>query len=628
MSKVKRLNFFEDEHQEIKKETSVESKIIYVDQDQTKPKAKKNEIGLNLDPKVKSVLDELTKYCTKYKYSNCIDEINKITKSIKYDKFKVAVVGEFSRGKSSLINKVLGEDVLAVGNLPTTAMLTKVSYNARKQFVYMNANGAKVELPFTKEVWKQLSADPEKKDPTGAVFIGSNQEWLKENKIEIIDTPGAGDLNENRRKILNESIIGTDGVIITISALAALSSTEEFFIRERILAQRFPHLMVVITRLDQIEEQDRVELLQYVKAKLDYIEKDLPLFVNDDFEELQEVMPDVSFGVEAIKKTIIQWANYEGNTKLKNEYISNSLMYVAGVIADDIENKQILSALDIEKQKEFVSQQKINLSSMRIDWENLNNKMLQRCNECISQIGAKIRDRVEFLVEQLQYESSHSNNLKNWWEVDYPFKIKTELMKISMSLDADLNKKIEMDVVWFNKQINEKFKQHVSYSKSTLADKSVFKAIKPDKNMEFNDINAKQNKIRIGTGIVSIASYILLSSMGPCAIVTSISSGLIGNTFSQKIFKKEIEEQRNMVAEAINQDVPQVIDKAIINVEAKLIETYNKIIKEATEKQGVWYETQLNSISQVAQAKENKLEQSCTKQKEEIEQIAKKIISI
>ena len=38
-------------------------------------------------------------------------------------RFTVAVVGEFSRGKSTLINRLLGRSVLPVGNMPTTAML-------------------------------------------------------------------------------------------------------------------------------------------------------------------------------------------------------------------------------------------------------------------------------------------------------------------------------------------------------------------------------------------------------------------------------------------------------------------------------------------------------------------------
>jgi ribosome biogenesis GTPase A len=42
--------------------------------------------------------------------------------------FSVAVAGEFSRGKSTLINRLLGADLLPVGDLPTTALLTHVRH--------------------------------------------------------------------------------------------------------------------------------------------------------------------------------------------------------------------------------------------------------------------------------------------------------------------------------------------------------------------------------------------------------------------------------------------------------------------------------------------------------------------
>src|SRR5438067_11667706 len=43
------------------------------------------------------------------------------------ERFHLVVVGEFNRGKSSIINALLGGPVLPVGILPTTAALTLIS---------------------------------------------------------------------------------------------------------------------------------------------------------------------------------------------------------------------------------------------------------------------------------------------------------------------------------------------------------------------------------------------------------------------------------------------------------------------------------------------------------------------
>ncbi len=59
------------------------------------------------------------------------------------DRFSVAVVGEFSRGKSTFLNTLLNQELLPVGNLPTTAMLTRLRYHQPSTMVYVNPEKSK-----------------------------------------------------------------------------------------------------------------------------------------------------------------------------------------------------------------------------------------------------------------------------------------------------------------------------------------------------------------------------------------------------------------------------------------------------------------------------------------------------
>src|ERR1044072_883527 len=54
--------------------------------------------------------------------------LDKIIKDIEEHCFRVAVVGEFRRGKSTFINALLGRAVLPSDILPTTATLNRVTY--------------------------------------------------------------------------------------------------------------------------------------------------------------------------------------------------------------------------------------------------------------------------------------------------------------------------------------------------------------------------------------------------------------------------------------------------------------------------------------------------------------------
>lgn len=92
-------------------------------------------------------------------------EIQKVESSLQGKTFKVAVAGEFSKGKSTFINYLLEHDILPVGNLPTTALLTRLRYNASDMMVLMGRKGEKKALPLNERSWEGLTADINRADP-------------------------------------------------------------------------------------------------------------------------------------------------------------------------------------------------------------------------------------------------------------------------------------------------------------------------------------------------------------------------------------------------------------------------------------------------------------------------------
>ena len=66
------------------------------------------------------------------------------------DRFNLMLVGRFSRGKSTLINSVLGHPYLPTGILPLTSVITTVRYGSRAQVLlnFRNA-GLPREVPLS-----------------------------------------------------------------------------------------------------------------------------------------------------------------------------------------------------------------------------------------------------------------------------------------------------------------------------------------------------------------------------------------------------------------------------------------------------------------------------------------------
>ncbi len=66
--------------------------------------------------------------------------------------FLVGVVGEFSRGKSTLINRLLEAEILPVGSIPTTALATRVCYSPDRSLMEIRRDGSKIFLDRMPEI--------------------------------------------------------------------------------------------------------------------------------------------------------------------------------------------------------------------------------------------------------------------------------------------------------------------------------------------------------------------------------------------------------------------------------------------------------------------------------------------
>ena len=63
------------------------------------------------------------------------------------DRFNLVVLGEFKRGKSSLINALLGRDVLPIGVVPLTSVVTAIGAGESDRLIVHYSDGREQEQP-------------------------------------------------------------------------------------------------------------------------------------------------------------------------------------------------------------------------------------------------------------------------------------------------------------------------------------------------------------------------------------------------------------------------------------------------------------------------------------------------
>lgn len=556
--------------------------------------------SLRVGTAVGSIMSDSQKLLRESGLADMAGELEKIRRSADREHFTIAVTGEFSKGKSSFINRLLERDFLPVGNLPTTAVMTRIRYNPKEVMVFFDENNKKkMERKLSKDSWEDMvihNFDGE--DFRGWVLAGMKSEWLKDSNIEIIDTPGAGDLSESRARSIGDMLLGCDGAIITISATAALSLTEKLFIEERLLARKIPFLLLAVTKLDLVSKEGRAGVIHYIKNKLKDWGMDIPVYIPYEVEMDSREFDDI-IGMDKIKQRIRQWITYPERIKLTETWL---LEKTEGVLEQGIlalnEKKMLLEEADREKRNALIRDKNQKLANAELVWGDYRLQMQQRCTECYQMLLSKVNEYSDTITERLQYEVSHTNSPQKWWKEDFPYRIKMELTNLSVSVENFISRQIESDMRWYSSSIENTFHSFVLYERKTISDKEQFGNFEVGGKPEFEDLDKQRNAFRIGAAVLSISGFALFSAMGFLPIVATVGIGTGTSIVSEKIFRKKIEEQREELKKEIARCVPAFIQESMKESEERLENVYDQILLEAKKTESTWLAAQKAAIKE------------------------------
>jgi hypothetical protein len=87
----------------------------------------------NLKLEVAAIAQAAMLQCAKARNEEGERAFQRLLGRLAEDRFNLAVVGPFSRGKSSLMNAILGFEGLPTGLLPYTSVITTVTYRPRER---------------------------------------------------------------------------------------------------------------------------------------------------------------------------------------------------------------------------------------------------------------------------------------------------------------------------------------------------------------------------------------------------------------------------------------------------------------------------------------------------------------
>lgn len=183
--------------------------------------------------------------------------------------YQVAVVGEFNRGKSSLINALLGMRILPEDITPTTATINRIVYSQTPYSRLELHSGESVEVPIDslkKYVTKLSESAQAVSGKVKEAVIGYPTVFCR-NNIAILDTPGLNE-SEDMDALTYETAEGCDVLIYAINAQYSFSESESVEVCRFLGSPNVHHMVFTVGFIDMIPICERERVLKSIKSRI------------------------------------------------------------------------------------------------------------------------------------------------------------------------------------------------------------------------------------------------------------------------------------------------------------------------------------------------------------------------
>lgn len=366
-------------------------------------------------------MDDISKMLKEESQKELLKELYFIKKRLEQPLFSVAVIGKSNCSKSTFLNNLIGSELLPVGDLPTTAMLTKIVYGKKQRFFIFH-EGKKEEI--SAETLKSLTTDGNGNDSSSPILAETPFNFLNKNGIQFIDTPETEDLFSTRAAITTETIASCDATILTVNATMPLSLTEKSFVEDNIILKAIPRVAVVVTGLDKVTEKERNKVYENIKIEVSKWNKNIPVWVSGiNIERFGE---GIVFGKDEILAKITKWAQDSGNDKIRmlQIYAQTNLIKV-----------KFEHAKQIKKEEQAILNQDL-------IWENVALEIKKREITFSNWLREILEGKASDIKEDFLFQAKNSPDPQIWWNEQFPFILKKKIQDLSKELSGIINRKI------------------------------------------------------------------------------------------------------------------------------------------------------------------------------------------
>lgn len=183
------------------------------------------------------------------------------------DRFLLAVIGQFKRGKSSLMNAVIGRALLPTGTLPVTSVVTALRHGpTERAWVRRAGRALDEEVPVVRlSDFVTERGNPGNLKRVQSVDVEVPARFLRRG-LRFVDTPGIGSAHERNTIATLSFLPEADAAIFVTSVDGPLSQAELDLLDA--VRKSVRRLFFVLNKIDQVTGEEREEVVAWVQRLL------------------------------------------------------------------------------------------------------------------------------------------------------------------------------------------------------------------------------------------------------------------------------------------------------------------------------------------------------------------------
>ncbi|MBC3889026.1 hypothetical protein GH810_11945 [Acetobacterium paludosum] len=302
----------------------------------------------------------------------------------------ISVIGQFKRGKTSFINAALMEDILPVGIIPVTSVVTKIQYGRGYATVsFKSGNEETVSLDTLGEFISEQN-NPENKKGVSYVNLYLPHDFLK-NGLTLVDTPGVGSIHQHNTDDAYSFLTESDAIIFMISVDSPINEIERAFLAAA--KNHAAKFYFTVNKIDTITLSD-------LNAYLGYCRNILSDLMDGEAVDLFPISARKNIGIDTLFSTIQEDLRTSADEILRDSVgIKLKEVLIPALSHIDLYNTALHLPLDnLEAKKALLTEKLENLDGII---KNASYFLSQKIDEVLERIQGALHTEATVISDDL-----------------------------------------------------------------------------------------------------------------------------------------------------------------------------------------------------------------------------------